>query len=202
MYSLGGIDDALREPVDSVHAYNPDIDSWVDGPTLPMAMTGMAAAEHLGCIFVCAGWLGEDAPPTPIPGCTPSCSAMTSRLGAGTRAVCQWQRPGLSMVWPPCTGRSGRWVDKIRVTAPWPLWRFTAPGSTPGGRVCRCPSRGVTVPVRWSSASRYLGKPGVISAFGQVAGRGEKQQPPPPQSAPPAPGRRRSSSRASDTASR
>ena len=62
VYSLGGYGVALQQRVDSVHAYNPDIDSWVGGPTLPMAMAGVAAAEHMGCIFVCSGWLGRAAP--------------------------------------------------------------------------------------------------------------------------------------------
>ena len=48
---------ALEDPATSVHAYNPDIDSWVNGPALPMAMSAMAAAELIGSIFVCGGWL-------------------------------------------------------------------------------------------------------------------------------------------------
>ena len=64
VYSLGGLDIALGVHVGSVLAYNPDIDSWVDGPTLPMAMSGMAAAEHMGSIYVCGGWLGMRTPPS------------------------------------------------------------------------------------------------------------------------------------------
>ena len=62
VYSLGGYDEELQTSVAGVHTYNPDIDSWVGGPTLPMAMAGVAAAEHMGCIFVCSGWLGRAAP--------------------------------------------------------------------------------------------------------------------------------------------
>ena len=57
VYSLGGYDGALEEVAASVHAYNPDIDSWVGGPPLPVAVADMAAAEHMGCIYVCGGAL-------------------------------------------------------------------------------------------------------------------------------------------------
>ena len=62
VYSLGGWDlHALLAVVSDVCVYNPDIDSWVDGPTLPVAMADMAAVEHMGCIYVCGG---VGAPPT------------------------------------------------------------------------------------------------------------------------------------------
>ena len=64
VYSLGGYDAALEEAVASVCAYNPDIDSWVDGPTLPMAVSDMASAEHMGCVYMCGGWLDADTPPS------------------------------------------------------------------------------------------------------------------------------------------
>ena len=64
VYSLGGYDVALQSPAASVHAYNPDIDSWVDGPALPMAVSDTAAAEHMGCIYMCGGWMGVRAPPS------------------------------------------------------------------------------------------------------------------------------------------
>ena len=62
VYSLGGSDEALHTSVADVCAYNPDIDSWVDGPALPLALSGMAAAEHTGCIYACGGWDNGDLP--------------------------------------------------------------------------------------------------------------------------------------------
>ena len=62
VYSLGGWDKALLTAVADVCTYNPDIDSWVDGPALPLAKWGMAAAEHMGCIYACGGYLVNDPP--------------------------------------------------------------------------------------------------------------------------------------------
>ena len=55
VYSLGGLDIALGVHVGSVLAYNPDIDSWVDGIALPLAVSGPAVADHMGCIYSCGG---------------------------------------------------------------------------------------------------------------------------------------------------
>ena len=65
VYSLGGSAVLLhtRHRVADVCTYNPDIDSWVDGPALPWAMHSMAAAEHSGCIYACGGW-GDVALPS------------------------------------------------------------------------------------------------------------------------------------------
>ena len=58
VYSLGGWNEALHARVADVCVYNPDIDVWVIGPALPLAMYGLAAAEHSGCIYACGGWNG------------------------------------------------------------------------------------------------------------------------------------------------
>ena len=55
LYSLWGWDEAQHVEVADVHIYNPDIDIWVDGPALPLATRGLAAAEYSGCIYGCSG---------------------------------------------------------------------------------------------------------------------------------------------------
>ena len=55
VYSLGGRDVALNTRVADVCIYNPDMDSWVDGPALPLGVSSMAAVEHSGCIYACGG---------------------------------------------------------------------------------------------------------------------------------------------------
>ena len=55
VYSLGGYDEELQTSVAGVHTYNPDIDSWVDGIALPLAVSGPAVADHMGCIYSCGG---------------------------------------------------------------------------------------------------------------------------------------------------
>ena len=62
VYSLGGLDSTLHRVAD-VQVYNPDIDCWVVGPPLPLAVQGISAVEHAGCVFACGGWpLGNRAP--------------------------------------------------------------------------------------------------------------------------------------------
>ena len=61
VYSLGGWVYGPQHVAD-VFIYNPDIDSWVGGPTLPLAVDVMAAVEHMGCVYACGGWKGDDPP--------------------------------------------------------------------------------------------------------------------------------------------
>ena len=60
VYSLGGWDNELETQVADMCIYNPDMDSWVGGPALPLALSNIAAAEYMGCIYACGGWsVGE-----------------------------------------------------------------------------------------------------------------------------------------------
>ena len=49
--------------VADVCVYNPETDSWMLCPALPAAMTGMAAAEHGGCIYGCEGLVDDGRSP-------------------------------------------------------------------------------------------------------------------------------------------
>ena len=55
VYSLGGQPVQLPASVADVYVYNPETDSWLVGPPLPVAMQALAAVEHAGCIYACGG---------------------------------------------------------------------------------------------------------------------------------------------------
>ena len=130
LYSVGGVDVELERRADSVLAYKPVIDCWVDGPALPMAMSGVAAAEHMGCIYVCGGHMGDSTSPIngsllmldPRTRTWASLPAMPTAVGPARAAVVagrMYVPRGGAQRCPPCSATTWWLGTGTRAARPW-----------------------------------------------------------------------------------
>ena len=69
----------LEEHVADMFTYNPELDSWVPGLPLSFAVSGMAAAEHMGSIYACGGWVGDGSKSGALLMLDPRARAYTTR---------------------------------------------------------------------------------------------------------------------------